>query len=75
MVHLHLHIVRVEGTLGWVVCGAVLGGWIWNDWSVIIAGARVPNNHMALFEMFDERMEVVQLKSTTRVITALWIKE
>jgi len=30
---------------------------------------------MALFEVLDERMKVVQLKATTRVITALWAEE
>jgi hypothetical protein len=54
---------------------AGLTGWIWNDWSVVGAGSRVPNDHMALFEVLYERMEVVQLKSTTRVITALGIKK
>jgi hypothetical protein len=69
VVHLHLHIIRIEGALGWVVSG--LGGWIWDDWSVIGASAGIPNHHMTLFEVLHECMEVVQLKSTTRVITAL----
>lgn len=46
-------------------------GGIWYDWSIVGTSAWVPNNHMALFEVLNERMEVVQLKSTTRVITAL----
>ena len=31
----------------------------------------VPDNHMALFDVLDECMEVVQLRYTTRVTTAL----
>ena len=30
---------------------------------------------MTLFEVLDERMEIVQLETTTRVITALWEEE
>jgi hypothetical protein len=70
VIHLHLHIIGIKGTLGRVVSVAGLGGWIRNDRSVVVAGARVPDNYMALFEVLDECMEVVQLKSTTRVITA-----
>ena len=50
-------------------------GRIWNDWGVVGTGARVPNDYMALFKVLDERMKVVQLKTTTRVITALWAEE
>lgn len=71
MVHLHLHIIGVEGTLGWVVSGTGLGCRIWDDWGVVGTSARVPNDHMTLFEVLDERMEIVQLKTTARVITAL----
>ena len=75
VVHLHLHIVGVKGTLGWVVSGTGLVGRIWNDWGVVGTGARIPNDHMALFEVLDKCMKVVQLKTTTRVITALWAEE
>ena len=67
----HLHIVGIEGALRWVVSGSGLGGRIWNDWGVVGTSARVPNDHMALFEVLNERMKVVQLETTTRVITAL----
>ena len=70
MVHFHLHIIGIEGTLRWVVSGLV--GRIWDDWSVVGTSARVPNDHMAFFEVLNERMKVVQLKTATRVITALW---
>ena len=75
MVHLHLHIVGIKGALGWIVSGTGLVGRIRNDWGVVGTGARIPNDHMALFEVLDERMKVVQLKTTTRVITALWEEE
>jgi hypothetical protein len=75
VVHLHLHIIGIKGTLGWVVSGTGLVGSIWNDWSVVGTSARVPNDHMALFEVLDERMKVVQLKTATRVITALLAEE
>jgi len=71
VVHLHLHIIGIEGTLGWVVSGTGLGCGIWNDWSVVGTSARVPNNYVTLFEVLDERMKVVQLETATRVITAL----
>lgn len=70
MVHLHLHIVGIKGAL-WVVCGTRLSGRIWDDWGVVGACARIPNDHMALFEVLYECVKVVKLKSTTRVITAL----
>ena len=72
MVHLHLHIIGVEGALWWVVSETRVGRWIRNDWGVVGTGARVPNDHMTFFEVLDERMKVVQLETTTRVITALW---
>ena len=75
MVHLHLHIIGIKGTLGWVVSGIGGVGRILNDWGVVGTSARVPNDHMALFEVLDECMKVVQLKATTRVITALWAEE
>ena len=75
MVHLHLHIIGVEGTLGWVISGTRLGGRIWNDWGVVCTSARVPNDHVTLFEVLNERMKVVQLETATRVITALWEEE
>ena len=75
MVHLHLHVVGVEGALGWVVSGTGLVGRIRNDGGVIGASARVPNDDMTLFEVLDECMKIVQLKTTTRVITTLWGEE
>ena len=48
-----------------------MGCGIRNDWGVVGTSARVPNDHMALFEVLDERMKIVQLKTTTRVITTL----
>jgi hypothetical protein len=56
VIHLHLHIIGVERTLRWVVSMAGLTGWIWNDGSVVGAGAGVPNDYMALFEVLYERM-------------------
>ena len=75
MVHLHLHIIGIKGALGWVVPGAGLVCRIWDDWGVVGTSARIPNDHMTLFEVLYECMEVVQLKTTTRVITALWTGE
>ena len=72
MVHLHFHIIGIERSLGWVVSGTELIGWIRNDGGVVGTGARVPNDHMALFEVLDECMKIVQLETTTRVITTLW---
>ena len=71
MVHLHLHIIGVEGALGWVVARTGLGCGIWDDRGVVGASARVPNDHMTLFEVLDERMKIIQLETTTRVIAAL----
>jgi len=69
VVHLHLHIIGIKGTLGRIVSG--LGGRIWNDWGVVGTSAGVPNDHMTFFKVLDECMKVVQLKTATRVITAL----
>ena len=59
MVHLHLHIIRIKGTLGWVVSGTWLVGRIWHDRSVVGASTRIPNNHMTLFEVLNKSMEIV----------------
>jgi len=75
VVHLHLHIIGIKGALGWVVSRTGLVGRVWNDWGVVGTGTRVPNDHMTLFEVLDECVEIVQLETTTRVITALWEKD
>lgn len=71
VVHLHLHIIGIKGALGRIVSGAELVGRIWNDWGVVGTSAGVPNDHMTFFKVLDECMKVVQLKTATRVITAL----
>ena len=75
VVHLHLHIIGIKGALRWVVSGTGLIGRIWNDWGVVGTGTRVPNDHMTLLEVLDECVKIVQLETTTRVITALWEKD
>jgi hypothetical protein len=78
VVHPHLRIIGVKGGSGLVGFGSRLVGFgnglvgrICNGWDVVTASARVPNDHMTLFEVLNERMKVVQLETTTRVITAL----